>query len=100
MAGSIITIILRKILGGAVLTALLIFSIGTAAAVAMRGQGLGVLSVADWSAVRFTLWQACFSAGLSVGIAIPIARALARQSFIGRQTHRLFYQLLSGFLVC
>ena len=86
MAGSIITIILRKILGGAVLTALLIFSIGTAAAVAMRGQGLGVLSVADWSAVRFTLWQACFSAGLSVGIAIPIARALARQSFIGRQT--------------
>ena len=86
MADSIIAIILRIILGGAVLAALLIFSIGTAAAVAMRGQGLGVLGVADWSAVRFTLWQACLSAGLSVGIAIPVSRALARQSFIGRQT--------------
>ena len=85
MAGSIITINLRNILGGAVLAALLIFSIGTAAAVAMRGQGLGVLGVADWSAVRFTLWQAFLSAGLSVGLAIPVALALARQSFIGRQ---------------
>ena len=85
MAGSIITVILRKILGGAVLAVLLIFSIGTALTVAMRGQGLGVLGVAEWSAVRFTLWQACVSATLSVGIAIPVARALARQSFIGRQ---------------
>ncbi|MDT2074501.1 MAG: thiamine/thiamine pyrophosphate ABC transporter permease ThiP, partial [Planktomarina sp.] len=85
MAGSIITVILRKILGGAVLAALLVFSIGTALTVAMRGQGLGVLGVAEWSAVRFTLWQACVSATLSVGIAIPVARALARQSFIGRQ---------------
>ena len=85
MADSTIAIILRIILGGAVLAALLVFSIGTAVAVATQGQGLGILSVADWLAIRFTLWQACISAGLSVGIAIPVARALARQSFIGRQ---------------
>ena len=85
MADRIIAIILRIILGGAVLAALLLFSIGTAVAVATQGLGLGRLGVADWSAIRFTLWQACLSAGLSVTIAIPVARALARQNFLGRQ---------------
>ena len=85
MADSIIAIILRIIVGGAVLAALLLFSIGTAVAVATQGQGLGALGAADWSAIRFSLWQACLSAGLSVRIAIPVARALARQSFVGRQ---------------
>ena len=85
MADRIIAIILRIILGGAVLAALLLFSIGTAVAVATQGLELGRLGVADWSAIRFTLWQACLSAGLSVTIAIPVARALARQNFLGRQ---------------
>ena len=76
MADRIIAIILRIILGGAVLAALLLFSIGTAVAVATQGLGLGRLGVADWSAIRFTLWQACLSAGLSVTIAIPVALSL------------------------
>ena len=37
--------------------------------------------------IRFTLWQAALSTLLSVGLAIPTARALARQTnFPGRQT--------------
>lgn len=39
---------------------------------------------ADWAAIRFTLWQAALSAGFSVLLAIPVARALARRRFPGR----------------
>jgi thiamine transport system permease protein len=42
------------------------------------------LTGADWAALRFTLVQAGLSAGLSVMLAIPVARALARQKFRGR----------------
>ena len=70
---------------------------GMAAAVAIPGlivvttgaifwvaePGLG-LSAADWAAVRFTLWQAVLSSFFSVLLAVPVARALARQSFPGR----------------
>ena len=45
------------------------------------GSGPGA---ADWAAVRFTVLQAFISASLSVALAIPVARALARQSFPGR----------------
>ena len=76
---------LRSVLGGAVLIALLIFSLGTALVVGLQGRGLGALNNADWSAIKFTLWQASLSASLSIVIAIPVARALARQSFPGRQ---------------
>lgn len=41
-------------------------------------------SVADWGAVRFSLSQAAVSALVSVGAAIPVARALARRRFVGR----------------
>ncbi len=53
------------------------------AAVAWRGAGLG-FSAADWAAVRFTLTQAVLSALISVALAVPLARALARRRFPGR----------------
>jgi thiamine transport system permease protein len=53
---------LRIVLGGVVLIALLIFSLGTALVVGLQGRGLAALSSADWSAVKFTLWQASLSA--------------------------------------
>lgn len=45
------------------------------------GSGLGK---ADWSAIRFTVSQALLSAAISVILAIPVARALARRDFAGR----------------
>ena len=84
MAGGVITVIIRIIGGGAVLVALLAFSFSTVLAVALHGDGLGTLGSYDWQAVRFTIWQALASTGLSVGIAVPVARALARQDFKGR----------------
>ena len=37
-----------------------------------------------WRVVTFTLWQACLSTVLSVGLAIPLASSLARRDFRGR----------------
>jgi thiamine transport system permease protein len=45
------------------------------------GRGLGP---GEWAALRFTLTQALISAALSVALAIPAARALARRRFPGR----------------
>ena len=53
-------------------------------AVAWRAEGWNALGGSDWAALRFTLWQAALSAGLSVLFAIPVARALARRRFPGR----------------
>ena len=50
---------------------------------ASAGQGRG-LGPADWSALRFTLFQALLSATLSTLLAVPAARALARRAFPGR----------------
>ncbi|MEQ8291923.1 MAG: thiamine/thiamine pyrophosphate ABC transporter permease ThiP [Roseovarius sp.] len=58
--------------------------LGTLAAVAWRAEPGGGLSAADWAALRFTLLQATLSALFSVGLAIPVARALARRRFAGR----------------
>lgn len=69
--------------GAAGFLALLIF--GTLAAVAFRAEPGGGLSGADWAAVRFTLLQASLSAIISVGLAVPVARALARRRFAGRR---------------
>ena len=41
-------------------------------------------SGAELAALRFTLLQATLSAGLSLVLAIPVARALARRHFMGR----------------
>ena len=45
------------------------------------GSGLGP---ADWSAIRFTMVQALWSAAISTLLAIPVARSLARRRFFGR----------------
>ena len=58
--------------------------LGTLLVVVLRaevGRGLGP---SDWAAVRFTVSQALVSAGLSVVLAVPVARALARRRFVGR----------------
>ncbi len=52
-------------------------------AVAGRATGFA-LGPADWAAVRFTVAQAFLSAVFSVGLAVPVARALARRTFPGR----------------
>jgi len=58
--------------------------IGPVMAVLWRGGGLTALSASDLAALRFTVWQAFWSALISVALAIPVARALARQNFPGR----------------
>lgn len=70
-------------LGAALCVVALIFAcLGSVFWRAEAGQGL---SAYDWSAVRFTLFQAVLSAAFSVALAIPVARALARRQFFGRQ---------------
>ncbi len=71
---------------GAVSAALVaLLTLGALAAVAGRAEGLPRLGPADWAAIRFTLIQAVLSAGFSVALAIPVARALARRRFVGRE---------------
>jgi len=59
-------------------------TLGTLGAVAWRAPGWGGLGPQDWAAVRFTLLQALLSASISVVLAVPVARALARRRFVGR----------------
>ena len=68
-----------------IIAALLVLcmTLGTVAAVALSARG-ATLTAADWSAIRFTVVQAALSSVLSVGLAIPVARALARRQFRGR----------------
>ncbi len=68
--------------GAATLVAVLI--LGTLAAVALRADSASGFGPADWSALRFTLVQAVLSAIFSAGLAVPVARALARRRFRGR----------------
>lgn len=69
--------------GVAVAAALGLLTLGTLATVLARA-GSASFGPADWAAVRFTLLQAGLSALLSVGLAVPVARALARRRFPGR----------------
>nr|WP_253913346.1 ABC transporter permease subunit [Pseudoruegeria sp. HB172150] len=62
----------------------LALTLGTLAAVAWRAEEAPRLGPAEWAAIRFTLIQAALSAVLSVALAVPVARALARRSFPGR----------------
>ncbi|UWP95370.1 thiamine/thiamine pyrophosphate ABC transporter permease ThiP [Aliiroseovarius crassostreae] len=61
-------------------------TLGTLGVVALYAEDSSALASRDWSAIRFTLWQAALSALISVTLAIPVARALARRSFPGRAT--------------
>ena len=58
--------------------------LGALLATILRAEGWNLLGPADWSAVRFTVLQAALSALISVLLAIPVARALARRRFPGR----------------
>ena len=70
--------------GGAALCALLALGLGSLVAVVWRAEGFAALGPPDWQALRFTLTQAAASALISVALAIPVARALARRQFYGR----------------
>ncbi len=59
-------------------------TLGTLAAVAWRAEGFAGVGPAARDALWFTLWQAVVSASLSVVLAVPVARALARRRFRGR----------------
>lgn len=59
--------------------------LGTLAAVGWRADFRAGLQPADWAAIRFTVVQALASAAISVVLAVPVARALARRRFAGRQ---------------
>ncbi|WP_333827104.1 thiamine/thiamine pyrophosphate ABC transporter permease ThiP [Pararhodobacter sp.] len=65
---------------------LLALNLGALGAVYRRaGPAAAVFGPADWAALRFTLLQATLSALISVALAIPVARALARRRFAGRR---------------
>lgn len=68
---------------GAIGAAALLLVIAPLGAVALHAGGLS-LSAADLAALRFTLLQSVLSALLSVALAVPVARALARRRFPGR----------------
>ncbi|GHA56074.1 thiamine/thiamine pyrophosphate ABC transporter permease ThiP [Amylibacter ulvae] len=72
------------IAGGGAFALLLVLTFGTVIAVWTRAELGSGLSSSDWAAVRFTLSQAFVSASVSVILAIPVARALARRKFRGR----------------
>lgn len=74
-----------RLAGIAAGAALVLLTLGTLAAVILRADGMA-MGPADWAALRFTLLQAGISAVLSVALAIPVARALARRRFPGRRT--------------
>ncbi len=59
-------------------------TLGPVGVVLARAGGFAALGPGDWQAVRFTLWQALLSATLSVTLALPVAKALARRQFFGR----------------
>ena len=67
-----------------VAAALIVLNFGALAAVFWRAETSAQLGAADWAAARFTVLQACLSAVISVLLAIPVARGLARRRFVGR----------------
>ncbi|MBC7141812.1 MAG: thiamine/thiamine pyrophosphate ABC transporter permease ThiP [Rhodobacteraceae bacterium] len=69
---------------GAAATFVLALTLGTLGAVLARAGSFAALGPADWAALRFTVTQATVSAALSLALAIPVARALARRRFAGR----------------
>ncbi|MGB0498840.1 MAG: thiamine/thiamine pyrophosphate ABC transporter permease ThiP [Rubricella sp.] len=59
-------------------------TLGTAVPLLAVAEGPGGLFGADWPVIRFTILQATLSALITVSVAIPLARALARRRFPGR----------------
>ncbi|MGB0969135.1 MAG: thiamine/thiamine pyrophosphate ABC transporter permease ThiP, partial [Halocynthiibacter sp.] len=85
MARRAFTITPLGVWGAAAAALLLFLTLGTLIAVALRAEFSQGLGRADIAALKFTLTQAFFSALISTALAIPIARALARRRFPGRQ---------------
>lgn len=73
----------NTISGPLALALVVIFILSALVAVSSVG-GLGGFGPGDIAAIRFTLVQSVLSAAVSVGLAIPVARALARRQFRGR----------------
>ena len=71
---------------GLVAALVLACTLGTLVAVSGMADGWARLSPADYAAIRFTVLQAAASALISVALAVPAARALARRRFPGRST--------------
>ncbi|WP_108813276.1 thiamine/thiamine pyrophosphate ABC transporter permease ThiP [Loktanella sp. Alg231-35] len=71
--------------GAAAAALVLLLTLGTLGAVAWRAEWGSGLAPADWAAIHFTILQSLLSATISVALAIPVARALARRRFAGRQ---------------
>lgn len=63
--------------------AIVVLLLAPLGALGLSFEGLS-LTGAELAALRFTLLQAVISAGLSVALAVPVARALARRQFFGR----------------
>lgn len=76
MAARAVTLIAAAMVAGLVLAPIV--------AVLWRAGEMPGPVAADWQALRFTLTQAVLSALISVALAIPTARALARRRFWGR----------------
>jgi thiamine transport system permease protein len=53
--------------------------------IGLRAETSAGFGAAEWQAIRFTVVQAFWSALLSVALAVPLARALARRSMPGRE---------------
>ena len=71
-------------IGAGAVFVLLALIIAPLTALLWRAEMPATLGAADWAAVRFTLLQASLSATISVGLAVPVACALARRQFVGR----------------
>lgn len=70
--------------GGAVLALIGLAVLAPVGAVAALADWPPRLEAGDAAAIRFTVWQAGLSALISVALAVPLARALARRTFPGR----------------
>ncbi|WP_299564537.1 thiamine/thiamine pyrophosphate ABC transporter permease ThiP [uncultured Sulfitobacter sp.] len=68
---------------GATLLVLVLILAALGAVLSRADAGAGLVR-SDWLAIRFTVVQALWSAVLSVVLAVPVARALARRRFVGR----------------
>ena len=84
MGGSVKQLSINIWLGRIPVLLILILTLGTLLAVIKEATAFHVLTSGDWSAVRFTVKQALLSAFFSCAISIPIARALARRNFTGK----------------
>ena len=82
MAQSTVSISRKTGISAALLVlALITLALGAVFSRAEAGAGVGA---GDWAAIKFTVLQAAASSFLSVVLAIPVARALARRRFVGR----------------